>query len=233
MKAPLPGFGHVPMILGTDGERLSKRHGATSVMDYKKLGFLPEALDNYLARLGWSHGDDEIFSMRQFRQWFDLGHVSSSPARFDPEKLKWLNQQHLKGADTQRLVPLAKEFLPKDLAGPPLERVIDVVKDRAATVRQLADEAAIFYARDIPKEAVAGPTRDALLDLRGRLEKVSWERGAISAAIKETLAATKMKMPQLAMPLRQVLTGRTQTPSIDAVLELLGRDTVLQRLKGI
>jgi glutamyl-tRNA synthetase len=130
-------------------------------------------------------------------------------------------------------VPLAKEFLPKDLAGPPLERVIDLVKDRAATVRQLADEAAIFYARDIPKEAVAGPTRDALLDLRGRLEKVSWERSALSAAIKESLAATRMKMPQLAMPLRQVLTGRTQTPSIDAVLELLGRDTVLQRLKGI
>jgi glutamyl-tRNA synthetase len=233
MKAKLPDFGHVPMILGADGERLSKRHGATSVMEYRDAGFLPEALCNYLARLGWSHGDDEIFSMQQFRQWFDLGHVSSSPARFDPEKLKWLNQQHLKGADTQRLVPLAKEFLPKDLAGPPLERVIDVVKDRAATVRQLADEAAIFYARDIPKEAVAGPTRDALLDLRGRLEKVSWERGAISAAIKETLAATKMKMPQLAMPLRQVLTGRTQTPSIDAVLELLGRDTVLQRLKGI
>jgi len=233
LNGKIPQFGHVPMILGADGERLSKRHGATSVMEYRDAGFLPEALCNYLARLGWSHGDEEMFSMQQFREWFDLEHVSSSPARFDPEKLKWLNQQYLKGADTPRLVQLAKEFLPKDLAGPPLERVIDLVKDRATTVRQLADEAAIFYAKDIPKEAVASPTREALLDLKGRLEKISWERGAIGAAIKETLAASKMKMPQLAMPLRQVLTGRTQTPSIDAVLELLGRDTVLQRLKGI
>ena len=233
MKAKLPAFGHVPMILGADGERLSKRHGATNVTEYRDAGFLPEALCNYLARLGWSHGDEEIFSMQQFRQWFDLEHVSSSPARFDAEKLKWLNQQYLKGAETPRLAQLVKDILPRDLSGPPLERVIDLVKDRAATVRQLGEEAMIFYAKDVPAADLAPEARTALHALKEKLEKASWDRGALNAAIKETLAATKMKMPQLAMPLRQVLTGRTQTPSIDAVLELLGRDTVLQRLKGI
>ena len=233
LQMPLPAFGHVPMILGADGERLSKRHGATSVMEYREAGFLPEALDNYLARLGWSHGDAELFTMAQFRQWFDLEHVNSSPARFDAEKLKWLNQQYLKGADTPRLVSLVRPFLSKDLAGPPLERVIDLVKDRGATVKQLADEAMLFYMKDVPTAPVPAEARDAMRALRAKLEKTSWDRVAINAAIKETLAATKMKMPQLAMPLRQVVTGRTQTPSIDAVLELLGRDTVLARLREI
>ncbi|OAI50115.1 glutamate--tRNA ligase [Betaproteobacteria bacterium SCGC AG-212-J23] len=235
LNKKIPQFGHVPMILGADGERLSKRHGATSVMEYRDAGFLPEALCNYLARLGWSHGDEEIFSMQQFREWFDLEHVNSAPARFDAEKLKWLNQQYLKGASAARLAPLVEGHLPKDRSGPPLDRVVELLKDRAATVRQLADEAMLFYTRDVayPKDAIGTEARQALQDLRGKLEKISWERPAIGAAIKETLAATKMKMPQLAMPLRQVLTGRTQTPSIDAVLELLGRDTVLRRLKEL
>jgi len=228
---PLPGFGHVPMILGADGERLSKRHGATSVMEYSDAGFLPEALDNYLARLGWSHGDTEIFTMTQLKQWFDLEHVNSSPARFDMEKLKWLNQQYLKGADTARLVALAQAHLPKDLAGPPLDRVVALVKDRAATIRQLADEAMLFYAKDVPPAGpVPSEARAALQSLKGKLEKAAWDRNAINGAIKETIAAAGLKMPQLAMPLRQVVTGRAQTPSIDAVLELLGRETVLRRL---
>ena len=233
LNGKIPQFGHVPMILGADGERLSKRHGATSVMEYREAGFLPEALCNYLARLGWSHGDHEIFSMAQLKQWFDLGHVSGSPARFDPEKLKWLNQQYLKGADTARIAQLAAEFLPQDRSGPPLERVVDLVKDRAATVRQLAEEAMLFYAKDVAPSPVPAEAREALKNLRGRLEKVAWDRAALNGAIKETVAACGLKMPQLAMPLRQVLTGRTQTPSIDAVLELLGRDTVLRRLEGI
>jgi len=231
MKAPLPGFGHVPMILGADGERLSKRHGATSVMEYSDAGFLPEALDNYLARLGWSHGDHEMFTMDQFKQWFDLEHVNSSPARFDMEKLKWLNQQYLKSADTARLVTLVQTHLPKDLAGPPLDRVVALVKDRAATIRHLAEEAMLFYAKDLqPTAPVAPEARAALKSLKGKLEQAAWDRSAISSAIKETIAAAGLKMPQLAMPLRQVVTGRAQTPSIDAVLELLGRETVLRRL---
>jgi len=232
LHMPLPRFGHVPMILGADGERLSKRHGATSVIEYSELGILPEALDNYLARLGWSHGDDEIFSMDQFRQWFNLEHVNSSPARFDAEKLKWLNQQYLKGADNARLVKLVRPHLPKEVAGPPLDRVVALVKDRAATVRQLADEAMLFYAQQVTY--TGGPLSSDVLaafgTLKNKLEKTSWDRNAINGAIKETIAAAGLKMPQLAMPLRQVLTGRAQTPSIDAVLELLGRETVLQRL---
>ncbi|MEA3195159.1 MAG: glutamyl-tRNA synthetase [Betaproteobacteria bacterium] len=232
LKMPLPRFGHVPMILGADGERLSKRHGATSVMEYGALGFLPEALDNYLARLGWSHGDAEIFTLEQFKQWFDLEHVHSSPARFDLEKLKWLNQQYLKGADSARLVALVQPLLPKDIAGPPLARVVELVKDRGHTVRQLAEEAMLFYAKDV--DYAGGPlareVMNALENLKDKLEQIAWERGAISSAIKETITAAGLKMPQLAMPLRQVVTGRTQTPSIDAVLELLGRETVLRRL---
>jgi glutamyl-tRNA synthetase len=232
LEKQIPAFGHVPMILGADGERLSKRHGATSVMEYSDAGFLPEALDNYLARLGWSHGDHEMFTMDQFRQWFDLEHVNSSPARFDMEKLKWLNQQYLKGADNARLVKLVQAHLPKDLAGPPLDRVVALVKDRAATIRQLADEAMLFYARDVTYAGGALPPEvsNALRTFRSRLEKTTWDRAAINGAIKETIAAAGLKMPQLAMPLRQVVTGRTQTPSIDAVLELLGRETVLRRL---
>src|SRR5438105_4500992 len=150
LGAALPEFGHVPMILGADGERLSKRHGAVSVMQYRDEGYLPEALLNYLARLGWSHGDDELFSTRQFVAWFDLAHVSRSPAQFNPEKLAWLNQQYIKSADDVRLAELAEPLLrargAQPGSGPPLVRVVALLKDRAATLAQLADEAMLFYA---------------------------------------------------------------------------------------
>src|SRR5687768_6829214 len=133
LGAPLPHFAHVPMILGQDGERLSKRHGAVSVMQYQEEGFLPEALLNYLARLGWSHGDEEKFSRDQLVEWFDLEHISKSPARFDPEKLKWLNAQHLKESDDVRLAELATLFLVQhglDLKkGPPLPKVVSHLKE--------------------------------------------------------------------------------------------------------
>jgi glutamyl-tRNA synthetase len=232
LERQLPSFAHVPMILGSDGERLSKRHGATSVLEYQALGTLPEALLNYLARLGWSHGDEEIFSKDQFLQWFDLEHVARSPAQFNPEKLAWLNQQYLKGADDARLAALLRPELEKRgaRAGPPLEKVLPLIKDRAASVPQLADEAMLFYADGIPRAELAAEAREPLKVLKGKLAAVPWERAAIGEAIKAVVKSSGLKMPQLAMPLRQVVTGRTQTPSIDAVLELLGRDTVLQRL---
>jgi glutamyl-tRNA synthetase len=231
---PLPHFAHVPMILGADGERLSKRHGAVSVTQYRDEGYLPEALLNYLARLGWSHGDDEIFSKDQFVQWFDLGHVSRSAAQFNPEKLAWLNQQYLKGADDARLARLLEPELRKRGAqpGPRVEDVVALLKERANTVMQLADEAMMFYALDV-KPAAAEVEPNALKGLRmlkARLLTVSWERSAIGEAIKDAVKSNGLKMPQLAMPLRQIVTGRAQTPSIDAVLELLGRDTVMLRL---
>jgi glutamyl-tRNA synthetase len=224
------------MILGADGERLSKRHGATSVMEYASLGYLPEALVNYLARLGWSHGDAEIFSRDELVKWFDLAHVSRSAAQFNPEKLAWINQQYLKEAADARLTPLVEPELRKRGAqvagGPALEKVVALLKDRASTIPQLADEAMLFYAVDVDpgKPDWDSSVEKALQMLRARLAAVPWERAAISEAIKEAVKSNGLKMPQLAMPLRRLVTGRTQTPSIDAVLELLGRETVLLRL---
>jgi glutamyl-tRNA synthetase len=232
----LPAFAHVPMILGADGERLSKRHGAVSVMQYRDEGYLPEALLNYLARLGWSHGDDEIFSRQQLVEWFDLAHVSRSPAQFNPEKLAWLNQQYIKAAPDEALAALVEPELRRRGAqpggGPPLPPVMKLVKDRANSIPQLADEAMLFYAVDVDPgtpdwDEQAGK---ALRMLKARLASVPWQRAALGEAIKEVAKASGLKMPQVAMPLRRLVTGRTQTPSIDAVLELLGRETVLHRL---
>jgi glutamyl-tRNA synthetase len=222
----LPEFAHVPMILGADGERLSKRHGAVSVTQYRDEGYLPEALCNYLARLGWSHGDDEVFSLGELEQWFDLGHVSHSPAKFDPEKLAWLNHEYMKRADDARLAALAAPFLGRE----PAREVVALLKERAGGVKALAGQAAMFYtepgAQEVPAEA-----KPALAALRRELETLAWERKALGAAVSAAARAHGLKMPQLAMPLRRVLTGREQTPSIDAVLEVLGRDTVLARLE--
>jgi glutamyl-tRNA synthetase len=240
LGAKLPQFGHVPMILGADGERLSKRHGAVSVMQYRDEGYLPEALVNYLARLGWSHGDEEMFAVREFVQWFDLAHVSRSPAQFNPEKLAWLNQQYIKGAGDARLAELVElrlrargaQLHRNNEAGAPLERVVALLKDRAATLEQLADEAMLFYETEVNPGT---PDWDenvgkALRMLKARLAAATWERAALGNAIKDVAKSSGLKMPQLAMPLRRLVTGRTQTPSIDAVLELLGRETVLHRL---
>jgi glutamyl-tRNA synthetase len=223
------------MILGADGERLSKRHGAVSVLQYRDEGYLPEALLNYLARLGWSHGDDEIFSQDDFVRWFDLEHVSRSPAQFNPEKLSWINQQYIKSAADARLASLVEPELRKrgaqPAAGPPLERVIRLVKDRASSIAQLADEAMLFYAFSVAQDLVVEEkARPALRTLKARLTSVPWERAAINDAIKDVVKSSGLKMPQVAMPLRHIVTGRAQTPSIDAVLELLGREMVLNRL---
>jgi len=221
----LPEFAHVPMILGADGERLSKRHGAVSVTQYRDEGFLPEALVNYLARLGWSHGDEEIFSMAQFEQWFDFAHVSHSPAKFDPDKLAWLNHEYIKRADDARLASLAAPFLGRE----PRREVVALLKERAACVKELAAQAAMFYSEP-GVQAVPAEAKPALAALRRELETLAWERKTLGAAVSSAAKAHGLKMPQLAMPLRRVLTGREQTPSIDAVLELLGREAVLARI---
>jgi len=234
MGKTLPEFAHLPMILGADGERLSKRHGAVSVTQYRDEGFLPEALVNTLARLGWSHGNEEVFSLRQMVEWFDLRHVSHSPAKFDPDKALWMNQQYLKAADDVRLASLLQPFLDVK-AGPPLDKVVSLLKDRANSLRHLAESAQLFYAYEEPSagkiaELVNDRTRPALQMLQAKLAGTAWERKALGAAIGEVLKASGLKMPELAMPARLLVTGRTQTPSLDAVLELLGRDTVLARL---
>jgi glutamyl-tRNA synthetase len=236
----LPRFGHVPMILGPDGERLSKRHGAVSVTQYRDDGVLPEALDNYLARLGWSHGDAEIFSTQQLVEWFNFEHVSRSAAQFDPEKLSWLNQHYLKAADNERLAKLvAPELARLGIStehGPALAPVVALLKDRATTINHLAEAATLFYGDGMPEPALlaqhlTGAATPALRTLQARLtELAAWDKAGISGAMKAVLASSGLKMPQLAMPLRVLVVGRVQTPSIDAVLELLGRETVLARL---
>jgi len=238
--AKLPDFAHVPMILGADGERLSKRHGAVSVTQYRDDGFLPEALVNYLARLGWSHGDDEVFSVNQLIEWFDLGHVARSPAQFNPEKLSWLNQQYIKGAADVRLAELVEPELRRIgvpvAGGPPLGAVVSLLKDRATSILHLAEAATLFYGEPKPQPALleqhlTEAARPALRTLKARLtEAPGWDKPSINAAVKSALASSGLKMPQLAMPLRVIVTGRVQTPSIDAVLELLGRERVLNRL---
>ncbi len=240
LGAALPLYAHVPMILGSDGERLSKRHGAVSVIQYAEDGFLPEALINYLARLGWSHGDEEIFSMQQFIEWFDLRHISKSAAQFDPEKLRWLNQHYIKLADNARLAELVHEYLAERGVqvneSPKLEAVIALYKERTATLLELADEAEVFYieihpAQELLDSHLAPEVLPALRELAGRFADVAWEAPAIAALIKELLAKHDLKMPRLAMPLRVMLVGQTHTPSVDAVLALFPRETVLARIE--
>jgi glutamyl-tRNA synthetase len=238
--APLPLYGHLPMILGADGEKLSKRHGAVSVMDYPAQGYLPEAMLNYLARLGWSHGDDEVFSMQQFCAWFDLNNLTRSPAQFNPEKLNWINNQYIKQADNERLASLAR---PRMLTvgaefngNPALAPVLALMKERANTVNELADAAMLFYRDPTPEPALLAQhltdaVKPALVQFAERCETVEWHRPALAAMVKEVLAANGIKMPQLAMPLRLILTGQLQTPAIDAVLELFDRDVILARVR--
>jgi glutamyl-tRNA synthetase len=239
LGATLPLYGHVPMILGADGEKLSKRHGAVSVMDYPAQGYLPEAMLNYLARLGWSHGDDEVFSMEQFCAWFDLDHLSKSPAQFNPEKLAWLNNHYIKQADNARLEGLVRPLLEKDGAcfdgAPAVPAVIALMKERANTINELADAAMLFYRQPAPDAELLAQhltevVKPALREYAARCQTVEWKKEALSAVLKEVLVAHKLKMPQIAMPLRLMLTGQLQTPSIDAVVELFGRDTVSARL---
>ena len=240
LGAPVPQFGHVPMILGPDGEKLSKRHGAVSVTQYDEDGYLPEALVNYLARLGWSHGDDEVFPVAEFIDWFELDHISRSPAQFNPEKLAWLNHQYMKTADPARLAQLVGPRIEREggllSSGPPLGWVTALLRDRAQTLNELADAAMMFY-RDIEPSAelasahLGDEARATLGDLRARLERLSaWEATHIVGAIGETLKARALKMPKVAMPLRVAVFGQPQTPDIGTVLELAGRERVLRRL---
>ena len=237
LGAKLPEYGHLPMILGTDGEKLSKRHGAVSVMDYPAQGFLPEAMLNYLARLGWSHGDEELFTMAQFIAWFDLDHLSKSPAQFNPEKLAWVNNHYIKHTDDVQLAVLVRPLMVDAQfdGSPDLPRAIGLMKERANTLIDVADATMLFYRQPQPDAALltqhlTDAVRPALADFAAHCEMVEWTRPAIAAMIKEVLAAHGLKMPQLAMPLRLLLTGQLQTPAIDAVIELFGRTLVQQRL---
>lgn len=240
LGAELPQYAHLSMILGDDGTKLSKRHGAVSVMQYDEDGYLPEAVINYLARLGWSHGDDEVFSVAQFCEWFDLDHITPSAAQFNTEKLNWLNNHYLKQADNTRLEQLVNRELTRRgicvVAAPALEAIVALYKERAATLVELADEAEVFYvevdpAAELQAQHLTDEVMPALRELRERLAtQADWDAPAIAVSLKATLVAHNLKMPKLAMPLRVMLVGQTHTPSVDAVVALFPREIALARL---
>ena len=241
LGAEVPEYAHLSMILGDDGQKLSKRHGAVSVMQYDTDGYLPEAVLNYLARLGWSHGDDEIFSMEQFCSWFNLDHITPSAAQFNTEKLNWLNAHYIKEADNARLAALVEPRLAARgvtvSAAPSLEAIIGLYKERASNLTELADAAEVFYIDLHPDPALltqhlTDEARPALAAFAAGIADVAWDAAAISALIKQCIGAHGLKMPKLAMPLRVLLTGQAQTPSVDAVVALFPRETVLQRLSA-
>ena len=242
LGAPLPVFAHVPIILGDDGQKLSKRRGAVSVTTYEEQGFLPEAMLNYLARLGWSHGDEELFTREQMIDWFDGSHLAKHPAQWDGAKLAWVNAHYLKGLPEASLLALAKAQLARRgivvaMDDAALLRASFVFRDRCNTGADLADWLAMLFADVAPSaddvaRYVGDSIRPALAALAGRLESVAWEGTAINGAVKETLAAHGLKMPQLAPAVRVVVCGRAQTPSLDAVLVLFPRATVLARLRA-
>ncbi|MCX9155285.1 glutamate--tRNA ligase [Niveibacterium sp. 24ML] len=239
LGAELPQYGHLSMILGSDGQKLSKRHGAVSVMQYDDDGYLVESVINYLARLGWSHGDDEVFSREQFVEWFDLDRITPSAAQFNFEKLDWLNAHYIKQAEPAVLVADAARRLAKRGVsienGPSLEAVVALYRERVSTLVQLADSVEAYYIDIQPSEEMASQhltdaAKAALRSLQARFAGAVWDKATLSAAIKETCNEHGLKMPQVAIPLRVALLGVSQTPAIDAVLEVLGRDCVMARL---
>lgn len=238
-----PVYAHLPTVLNEQGEKMSKRHGAKPVTQYRDEGYLADAIVNYLARLGWSHGDDEIFSREQLVAWFNLDHLGKSAGQFDEAKLRWVAQQHMKTADDALLAGLVREqFARRDvtlpealLSGDKLTALCALFKDRCATTVELM-EWLTMYVQHLPAPAeelaaqLTEVTRPAVLALATRLEGVAWEKDAISQAIKDTLKEAGLKMPQLAIPVRLLVCGRSQTPSVDAVLALFDRDVVVARL---
>jgi glutamyl-tRNA synthetase len=232
-----PVYAHLPTVLNEQGEKMSKRNGAKPVTQYRDEGYLPEAMVNYLARLGWSHGDDEIFSREQFLSWFNLDHLGRSAAQFDDAKLRWVNAQHLKAMPDEALALAVTPFLVQQ-GFTPDERLVPICalfKDRCDTLVVLANWVAAFYG-DVQASAeelsqhVTPAVKPALTMLSERLQSVAWDKASIAAVIKEVLAATGLKMPQLAMPVRVLVMGTAQTPSLDAVLALSHREMVLSRL---
>ena len=233
-----PVYAHLPTVLNEQGEKMSKRAGAKPVTQFAEDGYLPDAVVNYLARLGWSHGDDEIFSREQFVSWFNLDHLGKSAAQFDEAKLRWVNGQHIKAMSDDQLAPLVAAQLVKRgiTADERLPAICALFKDRCDTTVILADWAAAFYSDvQIKPEDLALHVTDAikpaLQTLTEKLNTCAWEKAVIAVAIKEVLTAHSLKMPQLAMPVRVLLMGKPQTPSLDAIIALFSKQEVLKRLQ--
>ncbi len=235
----VPVYAHLPTVLNEQGEKMSKRNGAKAVTQYAKEGYLPDAMVNYLARLGWSHGDDEIFSREQFLQWFNLDHLGKSAAQFDEAKLRWVNAQHMKAMADEKLAERVAPFLSAHaLSALDVTRRVAacaLLKDRCSTLVELAEWMAVLVTDELPhaediRAQVPPEVLPAVEKLAELLAACEWTKAGIAAAIKQVLADTGLKMPQLAMPVRVLIAGRPQTPSLDAFVALMDRENVITRL---
>ena len=240
LGAPVPEYAHLSMILGDDGQKLSKRHGAVSVMQYHEDGYLPEAVLNYLARLGWSHGDDEIFDMQQFCSWFDLDHITPSAAQFNTEKLNWLNAHYIKQADLSGLaddIAVRLEQLGiQNVSHETLTQQIALYRERTQTLQELANSLVYFYqtpepAQDQLEKHLTDDIKPVLRNLIELLKTSEWTADAVHHVIDKIVQDNGLKFPKVAMPLRVILTGSAQSPSINEVMYILGREVVLKRLQ--
>jgi glutamyl-tRNA synthetase len=242
LGAKVPQYAHVPMILGSDGQRLSKRHGAVNVMNYRDEGYLPQALLNYLVRLGWSHGDQEIFSISEMIELFDLKSVNTAASTFNPEKLLWLNQQYIKTTAPEELVEHLQfhcEKLGIDTTnGPNLIEVIKLQAERAKTLKEMAENSRFFFSDTVELDEKAAKKHlkpaiyDALANLCENLEQLdTWQTETIHALIHEVAEKYELKLGKIAQPLRVAVTGGTVSPSIDATVYLIGKNRSIVRIK--
>ncbi|KTD18416.1 glutamate--tRNA ligase [Legionella jordanis] len=242
LGAPVPVFAHLPMILGDDGKRLSKRHGAVSVLQFKELGFLPHALLNYLVRLGWSYGDQEIFSLEEMINHFDLQNVSRGVSSFNYEKLYWLNQHYQKSDPPQEVAKaLQWHFQQRGIdpeEGPDLADLVSIQAERCKTLAEICEKSLYFYQDEVEydEDAVKKHLRPVILqpleDLYGRFNQLqSWDKDSLQSCINDVSAAFDINLGKIAQPLRVAVTGSSMSPSIDMTLTLLGKERTLARLK--
>jgi len=236
-----PRYAHVPMILGDDGSRLSKRHGAVSVMEYRNQGILPEALLNYLVRLGWSHGDEELFTLDQMVELFDIEDVNKAASAFNTEKLLWINQHYIKNADPARLARLLSLHMGElgidPAAGPDLVEVVREQQERARTLVEMAEISAFFY-RDYDdfnekaaKKHLKVTAHESLVQVRERLASLDdWEAATLHQVVIDVAASSGLNMGKVAQPLRVAVVGRAASPGIDVTLQLVGKEACLRRI---
>jgi len=241
MGAEPPVYAHVPMILGPDGAKLSKRHGAVSVLQYREQGFLPEALLNYLVRLGWSHGDQELFGVEELTQVFDLKAVNKSASAINPDKLAWISQQHMMRASADRLAAELEwhlKVMDVDVTnGPPLTGVVETLRERSKTLAEMAQGCLFFfhdpawYEEKAASKFLTAESRPVLVDLRHRLGTLGeWSAGAIHGVLQRLAEERGVGLGKIAQPLRVAVSGGSVSPPIDRTLEVLGRETTLNRL---
>lgn len=236
-----PAYAHVPMILGPDGSRLSKRHGAVSVLQYREEGFLPEALMNYLVRLGWSHGDQEIFTPEEMVELFDIADVNRSASTFNPEKLLWLNQHYIKEGDPARVAEALRPLLEArgcdPDAGPDLEAIVECQQERAKTLVEMADNSVFFfrefedYDEKAAKKNLRPVAEEPLRTVRERLAALEdWTPEKVHAEVTGTAEAMELKLGKVAQPIRVAVSGGPVSPPIDQTLALLGKEITLKRI---